>query len=105
MVALPTLKLVRESKICDLMPCDQPTKRWEASGVLVKDRHYFVVFDDRTEIGRFSDDLQPNKTNGLVGIAHADFGYEGITYNAAATLLLVGRITQACTRALPSRNR
>jgi len=105
MVTVATLNLVREAKICDLMACDQPTRRWEASGVLVKDGYYFVVFDDRTEIGRFSDDLQPNKTNGLVGIAHADFGYEGITYNAAATLLLVGRITQACTRVLSSRNR
>jgi hypothetical protein len=83
MVAVPTLKLVCESKICDLMPCDQPTKRWEASGVLVKDRHFFLVFDDRTEIARFSDDLQPNSTNGLFGMAHSVSGYEGITYNAA----------------------
>jgi hypothetical protein len=49
----------------------------------VKDRHYFVVFDDRTEIARFSDDLQPNRSNGLFGMAHAVCGYEGITYNAA----------------------
>jgi hypothetical protein len=83
MVTAPTLKLVCESKICDLLPCDQPTTRWEASGVLVQDRHYFVVFDDRTEIARFSDDLQPNGTNGLFGMAHAVCGYEGITYNAA----------------------
>ena len=83
MVTVPTLKLVCESKICDLMPCDQLTKRWEASGVLVKDRNYFVVFDDRTEIARFSDNLQPNSTNGLFGMAHAVCGYEGITYNAA----------------------
>jgi hypothetical protein len=83
MVTVPTLKLVCESKICELMPCDQPTKRWEASGVLVKDRHFFVVFDDRTEIARFSDDLQPNSTNGLFGMAHSVCGYEGITYNAA----------------------
>ena len=83
MVTVPTLNLVCESKICDLMPCDEQTKRWEASGVLVKDEHYFVVFDDRAEIARFSNDLKPNNTNGLLGMAHADFGYEGITYNAA----------------------
>jgi hypothetical protein len=83
MVAIPTLKLVCESKICDLMPRDHPAKRWEASGVLVKERHIFVVFDDRTEIARFSDDLRPNDTNGLFGMAHAVCGYEGITYNAA----------------------
>ena len=83
MVTVPTLKLVRESKICDLLPCDRRIERWEASGVLVKDRHFFVVFDDRTEIARLSDDLQPNSTNGLFGMAHGDCGYEGITYNAA----------------------
>jgi hypothetical protein len=65
------------------MTCDQPTDRWEASGVLVKDGDYFVVFDDRTEIGRFSGDLRPNETNGLFGLSHGDFGYEGIAYNAA----------------------
>ena len=33
------------------------------------------------EIARIADDLQPNDTNGLFGISHADYGYEGITYN------------------------
>ena len=83
MVTAPTLNLVRESKICDLMTCDPPTERWEASGVMVKDGYCFVVFDDRTEIGRFSGDLQPNDANGLFGLSHGDFGYEGIADNAA----------------------
>src|SRR5688572_6704703 len=82
MVTVTTLNLVREMKICDLITSKRPAKRWEASGVLVKDGHYFVVFDDRTEVGRISNDLQPNKANGLFGLSHADFGYEGITYNA-----------------------
>jgi hypothetical protein len=80
--ALP-LKLVCERKICDLITCDETDKRWEASGVLVKDGLYFVVFDNRTEIARVSPDLQPNPANGLFGMAHAVDGYEGITYNAA----------------------
>jgi hypothetical protein len=63
------------------MPRDQPTRRWEASGVIVKDRHFFVVFDDRTEIALLSDDLRPAETNGLFGTAHAFCGSEGITYN------------------------
>jgi hypothetical protein len=83
MVTAPTLELVCESKICDLMQRDQPAKRWEASGVLVKDGQFYVVFDDRTEVARFSDDLQPNSANGLFGMAHSVCGYEGITYNAA----------------------
>jgi hypothetical protein len=78
-----TLKLVCERKIGDLMPSGEPDKRWEASGVLVKDGHYFVVFDDRTEIARIANDLKPNETNGLFGMAHAVCGYEGITYNTA----------------------
>jgi hypothetical protein len=83
MAKVPTLKLVCESKICDLMPRDQQSKRWEASGVLVKDRHYFVVFDDRPQIACLSDDLKASNTNGLLGTTHADCGYEGIAYNAA----------------------
>jgi hypothetical protein len=81
MVSVPTMKLVRETKICDLMTCEQSAERWEASGILVKDGYFFVVFDDRNDIGRFSGDLQPNETNGLFGVSHGDFGYEGITYN------------------------
>jgi hypothetical protein len=77
-----TLKLVCEHKIGDLMPGDRQVKRWEASGVLVKDRHYFVVFDDRNEIARLSDDLRPDNANGLFGISKTKDGYEGITYNA-----------------------
>ncbi len=29
MVTVPTLNLVCESKICDLIPCDHPTERWD----------------------------------------------------------------------------
>jgi hypothetical protein len=78
----PSLQLICESKICDLIPCDQRSKRWEASGILVKDGCYYVVFDDRAEIARISDDLQPSGKNGLFGMPHAVWGYEGITYNA-----------------------
>ena len=83
MVAVPTLNLVRETKICELMTCDQPTQRWEAGGVSVKDEYFFAVFDDRTEIDRFYGGLQLNETNWIFGLSHGDFGYEGIAYNAA----------------------
>jgi hypothetical protein len=81
---MPTLKLVRECKIGDLLPRGKHKKeRWEASGVLVKGSEYFVVFDDRTQIARISADLEPNNSNGLFGISDAEYGFEGITYNAA----------------------
>ncbi len=83
MVKVPRLKLVCERKISDLVPARRSKERWEASGVLVKDHHFFVVFDDRTEIARIADGLQPDDTNGLFGMPNADYGYEGITYNAA----------------------
>lgn len=81
MSTAPALKLVHEIKIRDLLP--EKSGRWEASGSLVKDGHCFVVFDNRTEVGRFSLDLHPNTANGLVGLADVDCGFEGITYNAA----------------------
>jgi hypothetical protein len=80
---MDTLTVVRESKIRDLMPAHQRSEHWEASGVLVMERRYFVVFDDRAGIARLTDDLQLDDTNGLFGPADTDYGYEGITYNAA----------------------
>jgi hypothetical protein len=77
------LQLVRESKIADLMPGDQSVKRWEASGILVKSPHFYVVFDDRAEVARLADDLQPHAANTLLGTARKRTGYEGIAYNAA----------------------
>jgi hypothetical protein len=74
---------VSEAKIGGLLECHEPKSRWEASGVLVMGRQFLVVFDDRAQIGRFSDDLRPNGANGLVGMTDADFGYEGIAHNAA----------------------
>ena len=84
MLKMPTLKLVRESKICNLLPRDKQKKeRWEASGVLAKGKEYFVVFDDRAQIGRISADLKPNDSNGLFGMFDEECGFEGITYNVA----------------------
>jgi len=83
MAKKPTLTLVRERKIRELMRKRDSAKRWEASGILVQRGCYFVVFDDRTSIARIADDLRPNAKNELFGVAHKVCGYEGITYNAA----------------------
>jgi hypothetical protein len=82
MSTIPTLELVRESKISELLSSDNPKARWEASGILVKDGFYFVVFDDRTELARIASDLEPNPDNGLFGMADDVTGFEGITFNA-----------------------
>jgi hypothetical protein len=83
MAAAPTLQLVCEKKISDLLPADSQRQRWEASGLLVKDDHYFVVFDDHAQVARLSNDLQPANGNGLFGLSKAKWGFEGISYNEA----------------------
>jgi hypothetical protein len=83
MSSVVTLKLVRESKIRDLLPDVGATERFEASGVLAKDGKYFVVFDDRTAIARIADDVLSDKSSGLIGTAPIKQGYEGIAYNTA----------------------
>jgi hypothetical protein len=101
---VPTLKLVCERKIGDLMPEVRPDNRWEASGVLWKNEHYYVVFDNCNEIARLSRDLQPNRTNGLFGKTHTYGGYEGIAYNAAKQrfylLVEARRQSKGCYQAL-----
>jgi hypothetical protein len=77
-----TLRLVRESKIGDLLSCDAGDEDWEASGVLAKDGGYYVVFDNRATVARLAEDLLPGDANRLVGSDRAGVGYEGITYNA-----------------------
>ena len=75
------LTLIHENKIGNLTPGDLGVKRWEASGILVRNHSFFVVFDDRPEIARLTDDLLPHESNGIFGTAGSDYGYEGITYN------------------------
>ena len=82
MADTPILELVDERKICDLISGEQSSKRWEASGILARDGHFYVVFGDRTEVARIASDLNPSDSNGLFGMAQAVRGYEGITYNA-----------------------
>jgi len=77
-----TLDLICERKICDLIPSERSRKRWEASGILAMDGHYFVVFDDRPEIAVLSADLASADANNLVGKVRNAGGYEGIAYNS-----------------------
>jgi hypothetical protein len=70
----------------DLQQWPPDAQRWEAGGVSVKDEYFFAVFDDHTEIGRFYAGLQLNETNWIFGLSNGDFGYEGISYNAAKRL-------------------
>ena len=82
MTSVATLKLVQESKIRDLLPDSETTKRFEASGVLAKGSDYFVVFDNHTALARITNDLSSSNSNVLIGTAPLKGGYEGIAYNA-----------------------
>ena len=82
MTSVPSLQLVQESKIADLLPNGPLDLEFEASGVLAKDGIYFVVFDNLTSVAGLSEDLLPNDSNALSGMAEVDDGYEGIAYNA-----------------------
>ena len=81
MADFPTLELVDECKVADLLPDASRDVDHEASGVLAKDGKFFVVFDNHTSVARLSGDVAPHPLNGLFGMAHVDDGYEGITYN------------------------
>ncbi len=49
MATIPTLKLIHERKMCELISCHKPVKRWEASGVVtVSDRRKRAAQPDKT---------------------------------------------------------
>jgi hypothetical protein len=81
MADYPELVLVRERKLHDLLPGGKKSTRWEASGVLVRDGHYYVAFDNRTDVGRIAANLDHDAENELVGASNGAHGYEGISYN------------------------
>jgi hypothetical protein len=81
MPAIQTLQLVCEKKIHELLPAADESKRWEASGVMVKDGSFFVVFDNRTQIARVCNELQATESNTLLGAELGSGGYEGIAFN------------------------
>ncbi len=83
MADIPTLQLVQESKIAELLPDEPPDVAYEASGVLTRNGKCFVVFDNHTSVARLAVDLSANVMNGRFGMARAADGYEGITFNDA----------------------
>jgi hypothetical protein len=79
----PTLNLVGERKLRDLLEGQSSAKGWEASGVLARNGHFYVVFDDHSRVARIANDLQAVPANALLGKEHDFGGFEGISYNAA----------------------
>ena len=84
----PTLQLVRERKIAELIPAlsapdmkSGKDPRYEASGVLAREGVLYIVFDSDTAVARLSDDLETHPLNGRFGMAAETEGFEGIAFN------------------------
>jgi hypothetical protein len=75
------LRLVRERKLRELLPGSLVL---EASGVVVRDGHYLVVFDNIRRIARIGSDLAPGSSEHVwVGRLRNGEGYEDIAYSAS----------------------
>jgi len=76
------MTLVTERKLADLI--DPPTKGGvlEASGVIAKGPHYYVIFDNIRRIARIHRSLEPgSKEHGWFGSRRQGDGYEDIAFN------------------------
>jgi hypothetical protein len=77
------LQLVRERKLAELLP-SRHSNILEASGVVVKDGKYLVVFDNIRRIARIGPSLEPGSADhAWVGRLRDGEGYEDIAYSAS----------------------
>jgi hypothetical protein len=78
----PSLTLVRERKLADLVPFPKDGSVLEASGVLVRGRDFFVIFDNVRRVARIQPSLEPGAPrHGWMGRARVGEGYEDIAYS------------------------
>jgi hypothetical protein len=85
----PTLELVRENKIADLLP-DEGIGRWEASGVQARGQYLYVIFDNLPHIARFHGSLKAgHRHNILVRQRGEAADFEDITYHPVDRRFLI----------------
>jgi hypothetical protein len=76
------LRLVRESKLAELIPLPRADAALEASGVVASGRDCFVIFDNIRRVARIDRDLVPGSgRHTWMGPARASEGYEDIAYS------------------------
>ena len=81
----PALRLVKESKLADLLDPPSAGAPFEASGVVVDGAHCFVVLDNVRRVARIALHLRPrSREHKWVGTKRHGEGYEAITRNPAA---------------------
>jgi hypothetical protein len=79
---VPTLRLVRERRLAELIPPPQPSGVLEASGVFAKGRDCFVIFDNIRRVARIDRTLAPGSPrHEWLGRARYGEGYEDIAYS------------------------
>lgn len=77
----PSLELVKEQKLYELLPGSSPDDSYEATGVCRKDQHFFVIFDDTPHIARLHVSLTlGHKDNFLFRRMVQTVGYVDITF-------------------------
>ena len=85
MPAPPVLRLLRERKLAELLKPPAAGAVLEASGVLVKGRECFVIFDNLRRVARVNSSLSPDSDrHAWLGRLRAGEGYEDIAYSAHA---------------------
>ena len=76
------LKLEREKKIEEFLKTYSLGKKFEASGVCVKDANLYVIFDNLNHIARIGSDLSvENQANGIFLQPGTKDGYEDICFS------------------------
>jgi hypothetical protein len=76
-------RLVQERKLAELLPSLRSGGVLEASGVVVKNGRYFVVFDNVRRVAQIGSNLKPGSADHVwLGRLRGGEGYEDIAYSA-----------------------
>ena len=86
----PTLQLVKEHKIHELLPEGSADDRFEASGVCARDGYFCVIFDNAPHIARLESSLTVgHPANVLLRQRGESAGFEDVTYHERAHRFLI----------------
>jgi hypothetical protein len=86
----PTLELVRESKLYELLPGGSADDRLEASGVCLRNGCFYVIFDNSPHIARLDSSLAiDSPVNALLRQRGESAGFEDVTYHERARRFLI----------------
>lgn len=79
----PTLTVVKERKLTELIAPPKGSSVLEASGVFAKDGHFYVIFDNIRRVARIDRSLAPGPgLHRWFGTRREGEGYEDIAYSA-----------------------